>query len=165
MYSFRRFKGLRTLGGIILAVLFLAGCGGGDSPTGTNDETEEPTYSFDAITGEWTGDVGRSDMEVLTDVTIDRSTAQEGDKVGSFSEWRGTERTDDRFLCSADLVVTQAPEPPTYWFDYVFTENVSCAQGTLRYEHDPDAETLAIFWKCEGCSDYNHSGTLTRKGN
>lgn len=156
---------IRSLNRAMLATLsvsflLIVGCGG-DSATSSGPPVEAQILSYEAVTGDWEGDLQGGGIEFRAEASITRDSATRGEVVGSFVEL-STET--GALICDLELLAEDS-DPPVYWFDYtVRDERADCALGTFRWEYDAATETVTVFWRSEGSSGYNENGSMTRSG-
>lgn len=145
----------------LLAGLCLAACGGSSgNPTGTDDDDTEADLSIDyeAIAGEWSGEVGVRNWGI---VEVTKSEADDvGERIGKVWELK---KKGGEARCRAPIYAMKS-DPPTYWADAPEDEVGNCRPATFRFEHDPEAGTLEWYYRPYDESDYSLAGTLTREG-
>lgn len=138
----------------------IVGCGG-DSPTSSGPPVKAEILSYEAVTGDWEGELQGAGIDFRAEASITRDSATRGEAVGTFLEL--TPET-GALICDLDLLAEDS-DPPVYWFDYtVSDETPDCANGTFRWEYDAEAETVTVSWQREGSSGYNENGPMTRSG-
>lgn len=149
----------RSMSPVTLTAVFLllVGCGG-DSPTDSSPPAEAQILSYEALVGDWAGELSGSGVTFSVETSITRESATRGDVVG-FQSWGGS---DGSLLCRLEFRAEDS-QPPIYWFDHRITEgDENCTPGTMRWEYDAATETVTSFVRLEGNSDYSEQGTLSR---
>lgn len=109
----------RLMRPVTLTAVFLlvVGCGG-DSPTSSGPPAEAPSLSYEALVGDWAGELNASGVTFSVETSITRGSATRGDVVG-FQSWGGS---DGSLLCRLEFRAEDS-QPPIYWFDYRITED------------------------------------------
>jgi hypothetical protein len=143
----RNFLGL---GASAVTTSLLAGCSGVVS--------SEPTYSFEAIVGVWSGETYEETVLVhdMARVEITTETAKAGEVVGSV---RFIDKQENDVVCSGSMLAHHS-DPPTFWMG-VQGEGLPCkAIARVRFLYKPEHDKILWFTRTVQRDSYESTTTL-----